>query len=35
MFYFPEIKWNRENIVHSEVCKYQDVTHLKGVLQFR
>ena len=35
MFYFPEIKWNRENIVHLGVCKCQDITHLKGVLQFR
>ena len=34
MFYFPEIKQNRENIVHLEVCKCQDITHLKGVLQF-
>ena len=31
MFYFPEI--NR--IVHLGVCKCQDITHLKGVLQFR
>ena len=35
MFYFPEIKYNRENIVHFMVCKCQDITHLKGVLQFR
>ena len=35
MFYFPQIKKNRENIVHLEVCKCQDITHLKGVLQFR
>ena len=35
IFYFPEIKWNRENIVHLEVCKCQDITDLKGVLQFR
>ena len=34
MFCFPEIKWNCENIVHLEVCKCQDFTHLKGVLQF-
>ena len=34
MFYFPEIKQNRENIVHLEVCKC-NITHLKGVLQFR
>ena len=31
MFYFPEIKWNRENIVHLGVCKCEDVTHPKGV----
>ena len=30
MFYFPEIKQNRENIVHLEVCKCQDITDLKG-----
>ena len=35
MFYFPEIKKKRENIVHLEVCKCQDITHLKGGLQFR
>ena len=35
MFYFPEINQNCENIVHLEVCKCQDITHLKGVLQFR
>ena len=35
MFYLPEIKSNCENIVHLEVCKCQDITHLKGVLQFR
>ena len=35
MFYFPEIKWNCENIVHLEVCKCQDLTHLNWVLQFR
>ena len=34
MFYFPEIKQNSENIVHLEVCKCQDITHLKRVLQF-
>ena len=34
MFYFPEIKENRENIGHLEVCKCQDITHPKGVLQF-
>ena len=34
MFYFPEIKKNCENIFHLEVCKCQDITHLKGVLQF-
>ena len=31
MFYFPEIKTNRENIVHLGVCECQDITHLKGV----
>ena len=30
MFYFPEIKQNCENVVHLEVCKHQDITHLKG-----
>ena len=34
MFYFPEIKWNRKNIVYLEVRKCKDITHLKGVLQF-
>ena len=32
MFYFPEIKQNRENMVYFAVCKCQDITHLKGVL---
>ena len=32
MFYFPEIKQNCENVVHLEVCKRQDITHLKGFL---
>ena len=32
MFYFAEIKQNRENMVHLVVCKCQDNTHLKGVL---
>ena len=32
MFYFPEIKQNRENMVHLAVCKCQDITQLKGVL---
>ena len=32
---FPEIKWNRENIVRLEERKCQDITHVKGVLQFR
>ena len=31
MVYFPEIKYNRENIVHLEVCKCQDITDLKEV----
>ena len=35
MFYLPETKQNRENIVHLELCKYQDITHLTGILQFR
>ena len=35
MFYFPEIKLIHENIVHLEVCKCRDITHLKEVLQFR
>ena len=35
MFCFPEIKQNCENIVHLEVCKCQNIAHLKGVLQFR
>ena len=30
IIFFPEIKWNRENIVHLGVCKCQDITHLKG-----
>ena len=30
MFHFPEIKYNRENILHLEVCNCQDITHLKG-----
>ena len=25
---------NQRNITHLEVCKCQDITHLKGVLQF-
>ena len=28
MFYLPEIEC--ENIVHLEVCKCQDITHLNG-----
>ena len=35
MFYFPEIKQTCANIVQLEVCKCQDINHLKGVLQFR
>ena len=37
IFYFPEIEYtgNCENIVHLEVCKCQDMTHLKEVLQLR
>ena len=30
MFYFPEIKQNCENIVHLELCKFQEIIHLKG-----
>ena len=35
MFYFPENQVELLNMVHLEVCKCQDITHLKGVLQFR
>ena len=35
MLYFTEIKLNCKNIVHLEVRKCKDITHLKGVLQFK
>ena len=36
MFYFPEIKTNRENIVHLGVCECQDFYYSpEGGLQFR